>query len=223
MTRAVEYNTSDCLAALERAAVVHSPAVSQTQYDELGLSPSLSTLQEKLGGWNDGKKAAGLVENTTTNQWSDEALDDALVMARETLGFSFSRREFDELDFGPSSRTIARRHPEGWLGALDDHGVDGDVASAQTFTDAEALTAVVELTLENDGEAPGVVSFRESGASPSYNTVTKKLGVGWSEVKQVAEVSASVYDESFTHVPLTLYCELLYTGLVGAILPTNEN
>jgi hypothetical protein len=213
MARPQEYSSADCIAALRRAADVFGPEVSRSQYKSLDYTPSVTTVQRKLGGWNTGKKVAGLTPTPKTNMWELAAITTALEDAKAELGPSFSRTEYDEGTFGPSSRTISRRYPGGWLSALADHGVKGHTASTQSYSDANAVVSLVELTIENDGTAPGVVQYRESGCTPSYKTLTKKFGVGWSELKTVAEIAAQLYSERNEDLSVRAFCEEFIDGV----------
>ena len=206
MSRPVKFTTDDCVGALVSAASVSGEKLSRPQYDELGLSPSVSTISRKLGGWNSGKRAAGLPENAEKNRWDDESIECALMTAKETLGPSFSKAEYAELQLGPSARTIARRHEDGWLGALDEYGIEGDTESLHSYSDGEALQAVVELTLQNDGVSPGVTEYRESEARPSYNTLTKKFDGGWADIRELAELCVELYQSQDVEVPLDTFC-----------------
>ncbi len=56
----------DCLDALRTAAERLGESPSKGQYEDLGLTPSASTILRHCGGWNDAKEEAGLHTNTTT-------------------------------------------------------------------------------------------------------------------------------------------------------------
>lgn len=213
MSRPVEHDKQDCKAALRHAGEVFGPSVSRRQYSSLGLAPSITTLQRKFGSWNRAKEAVGLSQTPKTNSWGEGAIGEALEAAKAELGPAFSRTEYDAGNWGPSSRTISRRYPGGWLAALADHGITGDTASTQSYTDAEAITALVRLTLDNEGSAPGVVQYRESGCTPSYKTLTKKFGVGWSELKTVAEIAAQLYTERNEELSVRAFCEEFMDGV----------
>lgn len=49
-----------CIAALREAAKRLGESPTKAQYEELGLTPSSSTIQRVMGGWNEGKEAADL-------------------------------------------------------------------------------------------------------------------------------------------------------------------
>jgi hypothetical protein len=56
----MSYSRQDAVDSVREAAdqLGHSP--SQTEYREIGLSPSLSTIRQRLGGWDSVKREAGL-------------------------------------------------------------------------------------------------------------------------------------------------------------------
>jgi len=56
----------DCIAALREAAERLGESPTKAQYEALGLTPASATIQRVMGGWNDGKKAAGLATNAST-------------------------------------------------------------------------------------------------------------------------------------------------------------
>lgn len=56
---------SECLDALREAADRLGESPTKPEYEELGLTPSASTILRVIGGWNDAKERAGLETNTS--------------------------------------------------------------------------------------------------------------------------------------------------------------
>jgi len=67
---------SECLAALRRAADRLGESPSKAQYEELGLTPSASTVLRTVGGWNEAKERAGLDTNASTGSRVQPKPDD---------------------------------------------------------------------------------------------------------------------------------------------------
>lgn len=55
-----EYTEENCINALKNAADIIGSEPSLSKYNELGLRPSASTIQEIFGSWSEAKKAAGV-------------------------------------------------------------------------------------------------------------------------------------------------------------------
>ena len=53
----------DCIHALREAAQLLGDSPTKAQYEELGLTPSASTILRQCGGWNAAKRRAGLATN----------------------------------------------------------------------------------------------------------------------------------------------------------------
>lgn len=54
------YSKEDCINSLQEAYEILGESPSSNQYKELGLKPTVPTMQEKFGSWNEAKDAAGL-------------------------------------------------------------------------------------------------------------------------------------------------------------------
>jgi len=54
----------ECIEAVQRAAKQLGESPSRSQYDELGLSPSSTTISRIVGSWNEAKERAGLKRYT---------------------------------------------------------------------------------------------------------------------------------------------------------------
>lgn len=53
----------ECIHALREAAQLLGDSPTKAQYEELGLTPSASTILRQCGGWNEAKRLAGLATN----------------------------------------------------------------------------------------------------------------------------------------------------------------
>lgn len=66
----------DCIRALEEAAARLGESPTKAQYEELGMTPSASTVLRHCESWNDAKAAAGLATNPSTGTRVDPKPDD---------------------------------------------------------------------------------------------------------------------------------------------------
>jgi hypothetical protein len=59
-TPGMRTSEDECLDALREAAEVPGESPTKQQYEELGLTPSSTTIRRIVGGWNEAKEQAGL-------------------------------------------------------------------------------------------------------------------------------------------------------------------
>jgi len=101
-----------CIAALEHAAerLGHSP--TREEYDELGLTPSSTTIVNALG-WSEAKRCAGLETMPGGPTYSDEEIIAAVadVADRDESGGRLGRARYEQLrdDGQPSHQTVVQR------------------------------------------------------------------------------------------------------------------
>lgn len=66
----------DCLRALEEAAARLDGSPTKSQYEQLGITPSASTILRHFAGWNAAKERAGLDTNASTGSRVEPKPDD---------------------------------------------------------------------------------------------------------------------------------------------------
>lgn len=65
------YSEEDCINAIEEVAELKDESLTMKQYRESETKPSLDTILEKFGTWNEAKKAAELPINEINNKVRD--------------------------------------------------------------------------------------------------------------------------------------------------------
>jgi hypothetical protein len=72
----------ECLDALREAAEVLEESPTKQQYEELGVTPSSTTIRRIVGGWNEAKEKAGLATGRQRPSKSQAAPMAVRVQAR---------------------------------------------------------------------------------------------------------------------------------------------
>ncbi|UBF22742.1 HNH endonuclease [Halorubrum tailed virus 27] len=112
------HSNDECIEALVSVGedLGHSPSMLEyKQYDGL---PSVGFLISTFGSWNEAKRAAGLETVEQPSKTPEEDCIGALRKAAGLLGDSFTREQYESLNFSPRAATIERRLG-GWNAAKD--------------------------------------------------------------------------------------------------------
>lgn len=183
------YDEDDCIESIREAYEIlgHSPSVSE--YADLSISPSKSTIKKIFGSWNDAKNAAGLeTEDLHESKYTKSDCLDAIREAKKILGKNPSRSEYDSLDIQPGTTTISEicgswgeAKKNAGLGRLKT-GVNEGYAY---YTKNECLDALNRV-FNKINSSPSKKDYRneKKHSEPSIHAMVNCLGKSWNEIKK---------------------------------------
>jgi hypothetical protein len=89
------YTDAECLDALQAAAAQFDRSLTQAAYQSLDSGPSVATLRERFGSWNDAKRAAevAICRHGSTLPWYHENADGYMEWVTDDQGTTDTVRE----------------------------------------------------------------------------------------------------------------------------------
>lgn len=173
------YKREDCIEALQQAAKLLGHSPTQAEYRRLDLSPSASTICNRMG-WTNAKKAAGLQPSRAA--YSKQECIDALREAKEEIGRSPSRTEYRELDLTPSIQPIIDNFG-GWNAAKEEAGLEV-VQTQGDYSEQDYVESLLEAQRLLD-HSPSRAEYRDLGLEPTAEAFEKRYG-SWNSAKREA-------------------------------------
>lgn len=189
-----DFSTAECLESLQFVSETlgASPTVEEYESNRPPDAPSSTTIIDRVGSWNEAKRAKNLEINKNTDITTEDC-GRAVLHVSESIGHSPTEAEYilHKPVWAPSATTIKERYGS-WRQAKRELDLEVDV-----FTDDECLTALIAVA-EDLGQSPSMRDYMENRnpGAPVVGTFANKFGT-WSQAKRL--VGLKVYNDGSGH------------------------